>query len=152
MCHAPRAQLAGQALSIFGEHSDVMAARQTGFGILFANTVQEAHDMALVAHIATLKTKVPFMHAFDGFRTSHEVNKISLIDAEDVKALMPWDLVEAHRAQGLNPAHPALRGTNQGAYVSCSARAAAGASGAVCARARALGTNMYACAPPTLPR
>lgn len=112
--HVSARALAGQALSIFGEHSDVMAARQTGFGILFANTVQEAHDMALVAHIATLKSRVPFMHAFDGFRTSHEVNKIKLVEPADVKALMPWELVEEHRSQGLNPAHPALRGTNQG--------------------------------------
>src|SRR5215813_1876085 len=95
--------LAAQGLSIFGDHSDVMAVRQTGFALLAAGSVQEAHDLALVAQAATLRTRVPFVHFFDGFRTSHELNTIDLLSDEDLRALVPGELVHAHRDRGLSP-------------------------------------------------
>ena len=103
----------GTELSIFGDHSDVMACRQTGFAMLASNSVQEAEDMALVAHLATLKSSVPFLHFFDGFRTSHEIQKIDEISYEDIAKLMPWDKVAEFRARALNPEHPHLGGTAQ---------------------------------------
>ena len=111
--HVSARALAYHALSIFGDHSDVMACRQTGFAMLASNSVQEAEDMALVAHLATLKSCVPFLHFFDGFRTSHEIQKIDEIDYEDMAKLMPWDKVAEFRARALNPDHPHLGGTAQ---------------------------------------
>jgi len=111
--HVAARSLAAQALSIFGDHSDVMAVRQTGFALLSSASVQEAHDLALVAHAATLETRVPFVHFFDGFRTSHELQTIDMLDDEDVRALISDDLVRAHRARSLSPERPFIRGTAQ---------------------------------------
>ena len=111
--HVAARSLAAQALSIFGDHSDVMAVRQTGFALLSSASVQEAHDFALVAHAATLETRVPFLHFFDGFRTSHELQTIEMLDDEDVRALIPDELVRAHRARALSPERPFIRGTAQ---------------------------------------
>jgi pyruvate-ferredoxin/flavodoxin oxidoreductase len=111
--HVAARSLAAQALSIFGDHSDVMAVRQTGFALLSAASVQEAHDLALVAHAATLETRVPFVHFFDGFRTSHELQTIETLDDEDVRALISDELVREHRARALSPARPFIRGTAQ---------------------------------------
>ncbi|MEG2356415.1 MAG: pyruvate:ferredoxin (flavodoxin) oxidoreductase [Clostridia bacterium] len=111
--HVSARALAAHALSIFGDHSDVMACRQTGFAMLSSNSVQEAMDMALVSHLSTLESSVPFLHFFDGFRTSHEVQKIDAIDYKDMAPLMPWDKVKAFRERGLNPDHPHQAGTAQ---------------------------------------
>jgi pyruvate-ferredoxin/flavodoxin oxidoreductase len=111
--HVAARSLAAQALSIFGDHQDVMSARMTGFAMLASSSVQEAHDMALVAHSATLEARIPFMHFFDGFRTSHEVNKISLINDDQIREMMNNDLVFAHRQRALNPDKPFIRGTAQ---------------------------------------
>ncbi len=111
--HVSARALAYHALSIFGDHSDVMACRQTGFAMLASNSVQEAEDMALVAHIATLKSSVPFLHFFDGFRTSHEIQKIDEIAYEDMAKLLPAEKVAEFRARALNPDHPTLGGTAQ---------------------------------------
>ncbi len=105
--------VATQALSIFGDHSDVMAIRSTGFALLASASVQEAHDMALIAQAATLESRVPFMHFFDGFRTSHELNTLSIIPDASIRAMIRDDLVRAHRARALNPEHPVMRGTAQ---------------------------------------
>ena len=120
--HIAARTLATHALSIFGDHSDVMAARTTGFALLAAASVQEAQDMAMIAHMSTLKARVPFLHFFDGFRTSHEVNKIELLLEEDVRALIDEDLVRAHRDRALNPDNPKLRGTAQNPDVFFQAR------------------------------
>lgn len=109
--HVAARALATQSLSIFGDHQDVMAVRQTGFALLASNSVQEAHDMALIAQAATLESRVPFVHFFDGFRTSHEVNKLKLIPDEVVRAMIDDDLVIAHRRRALNPDQPSVRGT-----------------------------------------
>ncbi|MHB1314027.1 MAG: pyruvate:ferredoxin (flavodoxin) oxidoreductase [Christensenellales bacterium] len=111
--HVSARALATHALSIFGDHSDVMACRQTGFAMLASASVQEAMDLALVAHLATLKARVPFLHFFDGFRTSHEVQKIEDIAYEDMAKLADWDAIEAFRSRSLNPEHPHQRGTAQ---------------------------------------
>src|SRR5213595_3618998 len=111
--HVAARALAAQGLSIFGDHSDVMATRGTGFAMLASSSVQEAMDLALVAHAATLAARVPFLHFFDGFRTSHEVAKIRALDAEDVRALLDEDAVRAFRARALSPEHPTIRGTAQ---------------------------------------
>ena len=111
--HVAARSVAAQALSIFGDHSDVMGVRQTGFALLSAASVQEAHDFALVAHAATLETRVPFLHFFDGFRTSHELQTIDMLEDEDVRALISDDLVRAHRARALSPERPFIRGTAQ---------------------------------------
>ena len=111
--HVTARSLATHALSIFGDHSDVMAARSTGWGMLFANSVQEAMDFALIAQAATLSSRVPFVHVFDGFRTSHEVMKIEKLTDEDIIAMMDPELVRAHRARALSPDHPIIRGTAQ---------------------------------------
>ena len=111
--HVSARALAYHALSIFGDHSDVMACRQTGFAMLASNSVQEAQDMALVAHLATLKASVPFLHFFDGFRTSHEIQKIEDISYEDIAKLVDWDAVKAFRNRALNPEHPHQMGTAQ---------------------------------------
>ena len=109
--HVAARSLATSALSIFGDHSDVMFARTTGFALLSSGNVQEAHDMALIAQTATLKSRVPFLHFFDGFRTSHELNTLSLLGDDDIRAMIDADLVRAHRARALNPEHPFIRGT-----------------------------------------
>ncbi|HEY6105973.1 MAG TPA: pyruvate:ferredoxin (flavodoxin) oxidoreductase, partial [Anaeromyxobacteraceae bacterium] len=114
MCmHVSARTLATHALSIFGDHSDVMAVRQTGFGLLASASVQEAHDFAAIAQRASLKSRVPFLHFFDGFRTSHEVQKIELLADEDLRKMIPDDLVAAHRARALSPDRPVVRGTAQ---------------------------------------
>ena len=111
--HVSARTVATHALSIFGDHSDVMATRQTGFAMLAAASVQEAQDMAAVAVAATLKSRVPFLHFFDGFRTSHEVAKIEALSDDDLRALIDEDLVHEHRRRALTPDHPALRGSAQ---------------------------------------
>jgi pyruvate-ferredoxin/flavodoxin oxidoreductase len=111
--HVSARSLAAQALSIFGDHSDVMAVRQTGWGMLTSGSVQEAHDFALIATAATLESRIPFIHFFDGFRTSHEVDKIEQLTDDDLRAMIDDDLVYAHRARGLSPEHPVLRGSAQ---------------------------------------
>jgi pyruvate-ferredoxin/flavodoxin oxidoreductase len=123
--HVAARALATHALSIFGDHSDVMAARSTGWAMLCASSVQEAHDFALVSHAATLRTRVPFLHFFDGFRTSHEVDKIALLDDEDLRALVSATDVLDHRARGLSPERPVLRGSAQNPDVFFQAREAA---------------------------
>ncbi|MDH3915785.1 MAG: pyruvate:ferredoxin (flavodoxin) oxidoreductase, partial [Chromatiales bacterium] len=101
--HVAARSLAAQGLSIFGDHQDVMAVRGTGFAMLCSSSPQEAHDLALVVHAATLESRVPFLHFFDGFRTSHEINRVELIPDETIRDLMPADLVSAHRHRGLSP-------------------------------------------------
>src|SRR3954452_9203322 len=120
--HVTARTLATHALSIFGDHSDVMACRQTGFAMLCSNSVQEAHDFAAIAHAATLETRVPFLHFFDGFRTSHEVAKIEELSDDDLRSLIDEAAVFAHRARGLTPDKPALRGTAQNPHVFFQAR------------------------------
>ena len=111
--HVSARCLASHALNIFGDHSDVMACRQTGFAMLASNSVQEAMDLALVAHLSTLKARVPFLHFFDGFRTSHEISKIDGIDYEDILPLVDMDDIKAFKARALNPEHPVQMGTAQ---------------------------------------
>jgi len=111
--HIAARAIATQGLSIFGDHSDVMAARQTGWAILFANSVQEVMDFALIAQASTLKARVPFLHCFDGFRTSHEVMKIEMLSDDVIRALIDDDLVREHRMRGLTPDRPVMRGTAQ---------------------------------------
>ncbi len=120
--HVAARSLAAQALSIFGDHSDVMTVRPTGFAMLASSSVQEAHDLALVAQAATLECRVPFVHFFDGFRTSHEVNKIALISDDQIRTMIDEELVLAHRARGLNPDRPCIRGTAQNPDVYFQAR------------------------------
>ncbi|MGB3366019.1 MAG: pyruvate:ferredoxin (flavodoxin) oxidoreductase [Acidaminobacteraceae bacterium] len=123
--HVSARAVASHALSIFGDHSDVMAARQTGFAMLAAGSVQEVMDLAGVAHLATIKTRVPFMHFFDGFRTSHEVQKIEVIDYEHYARLVDYDAVAEFRGRALNPEHPVTRGTAQNPDIFFQAREAA---------------------------
>ncbi len=111
--HVAARSIAAQALSIFGDHSDAMATRQTGFALLSSNSVQEAMDLALIAHAATLESRIPFLHFFDGFRTSHEVSKIEQLSLDDMRAMIDDDLVRAHRERALSPDHPVLRGSAQ---------------------------------------
>ncbi|HYO86224.1 MAG TPA: pyruvate:ferredoxin (flavodoxin) oxidoreductase [Dermatophilaceae bacterium] len=111
--HVAARSLATQGLSIFGDHQDVMAVRQTGFALLSSASVQEAHDMALVAQLATLESRIPFIHFFDGFRTSHELNTLWMLSDDDLRALVPEHLVRAHRARALSPENPFIRGTAQ---------------------------------------
>jgi pyruvate-ferredoxin/flavodoxin oxidoreductase len=120
--HVAARSLAAQGLTIFGDHSDLMAVRQTGFALLASASVQEAHDLALIAHAATLATRVPFVHFFDGFRTSHELNTIELLSDDDLRALVPDDLVRAHRERALSPERPFIRGTAQNPDVYFQAR------------------------------
>jgi pyruvate-ferredoxin/flavodoxin oxidoreductase len=122
--HVAARALATHALSIFGDHSDVMAARGTGWAMLCASDVQECHDFSLLSHAVTLRTRVPFLHFFDGFRTSHEVARIDLLDDEDLRALVHDEDVLAHRARGLTPERPVLRGTAQNPDVFFQAREA----------------------------
>ncbi|WP_298069380.1 pyruvate:ferredoxin (flavodoxin) oxidoreductase [uncultured Mailhella sp.] len=111
--HVSARALASHALSIFGDHQDVMAARQTGFAFLCSNNPQQSMDLALVAHLAAIDSSVPFCHFFDGFRTSHEIRKIELIDYEDIRKVVNWDNVQAFRDSAMNPEHPHQRGTAQ---------------------------------------
>jgi pyruvate-ferredoxin/flavodoxin oxidoreductase len=111
--HVTARTIAAHALSIFGDHSDVMFCRGTGWAMLCSNSVQEAMDLALISHAATLETRIPFMHFFDGFRTSHEVNKIEMLNEDDMRALINMDRVIEHRQRALSPDHPVLRGTAQ---------------------------------------
>jgi len=111
--HVAARSLAAQGLSIYGDHQDVMAVRQTGFAMLSSASVQEAHDLAAIAQIATLRARVPFVHFFDGFRTSHEVNVMEMLSDDDLRALVTDDLVRAHRRRALSPEHPYIRGTAQ---------------------------------------
>ena len=111
--HVSARTLATHALSIFGDHSDVMSCRTTGFAMLCSNSVQEAIDMALIAHAAALESRIPFLHFFDGFRTSHEVNKIEMLTEDDMRALIDMARVFEHRGRALSPDHPVLRGTAQ---------------------------------------
>ncbi|QOP41232.1 pyruvate:ferredoxin (flavodoxin) oxidoreductase [Sulfurimonas marina] len=111
--HIAARSIAAQALSIFGDHSDVMSVRQTGFAMLCSNSVQEAHDMTLISQSATLKSRIPFLHFFDGFRTSHEVDKIELLDDATIRYMLDDTLIQAHRERALTPDHPFIRGTSQ---------------------------------------
>ncbi len=123
--HVAARSLAAQALSIFGDHSDVMAARATGWALLASNSVQEAMDSALIAQAATLEARVPFLHFFDGFRTSHEVAKLERLAQDDLRAMIDEDLVRAHRARALSPDRPFIRGTAQNPDLYFQAREAA---------------------------
>ncbi|MDR1513898.1 MAG: pyruvate:ferredoxin (flavodoxin) oxidoreductase, partial [Propionibacteriaceae bacterium] len=111
--HVAARSLAANGLSIFGDHQDVMAVRQTGFASLSSASVQEAHDFALVAQVATMESRVPFVHFFDGFRTSHEVNTLNMLSDDDIRSLITNDLVREHRDRALTPEHPFIRGTAQ---------------------------------------
>ncbi len=123
--HVAARSLATHALSIFGDHSDVMAARTTGFAMLCASSVQEAHDFAAVSHAATLRTRIPFLHFFDGFRTSHEINRIELLDDDALRTLIDEEDVVAHKLRRLRPTAPVIRGTAQNPDVFFQAREAA---------------------------
>ncbi len=123
--HVASRSVATHALSIFGDHSDVMAARTTGFALLCSSSVQEAHDLALVAHAAALRSRIPFLHFFDGFRVSHEINKIHLLSAEDMRGVVDEADVLAQRGRGLTPDHPVVRGTAQNPDVFFQSREAA---------------------------
>jgi len=123
--HVAARTIATHALSIFGDHSDVMATRQTGFSMLFGGSVQEAQDFALISQVATLKSRVPFLNIFDGFRTSHEISKIDTIPDDIIKAMMPEDKIMEHKERSLDPDHPVIRGTSQNPDVFFQAREAA---------------------------
>src|SRR5215472_17248742 len=114
--------LAAQGLSIFGDHSDVIAVRQTGFALLASASVQEAHDLAVVGQAATLGTRIPFVHFFDGFRTSHEVNTVDLLSDDELRSLIPEELIRAHRGRALTPDRPVMGGTAQNPDVYFQAR------------------------------
>jgi pyruvate-ferredoxin/flavodoxin oxidoreductase len=120
--HVAARTIATHALSIFGDHSDVMAARQTGFAMLASNSPQEAHDLALVAHAATLRSRVPFLHFFDGFRTSHEIGDVEVVTEEIMRSMLPEQLIVDHRLRSLNPQRPVIRGTAQNPDVFFQAR------------------------------
>ena len=111
--HVAARSIAAQGLSIFGDHTDVMSVRQSGFAMLVSNSVQEVHDFTLISQAATLKARVPFLHFFDGFRTSHEVKKIDAISDDVMRTMIDHDLIEAHRNRALSPEHPFIRGTAQ---------------------------------------
>ena len=123
--HVAARALATHALSIFGDHSDVMAVRQTGFAMLSSHNVQQAHDMAAIAHAATLQSRVPFLHFFDGFRTSHEESALIRIEDDVLRELLPDDLVAQNKARGMNPDNPTIRGTAQNPDVYFQGREAA---------------------------
>jgi pyruvate-ferredoxin/flavodoxin oxidoreductase len=122
--HVTARAVAAHALSIFGDHSDVMAIRQTGFALLASGSVQEAHDMALIAHLATVKAEVPFVHFFDGFRTSHEIQKIEMLDYDEMAQLVDMEAVNKFRQRGLTPERPIQRGTAQNPDIFFQAREA----------------------------
>ena len=123
--HVSARSLAAQALSIFGDHSDVMSARQTGFAFLASGSVQEAMDLAGVAHLAAIKSRVPFVHFFDGFRTSHEIQKIEMLEEDDLKPLLDMEALQAFRDGALSPNHPVTRGTAQNPDIYFQSREAA---------------------------
>jgi pyruvate-ferredoxin/flavodoxin oxidoreductase len=123
--HVTARTLATHALSIFGDHSDVMACRQTGFALLCSNSVQEVHDFAAIAHAASLESRIPFLHFFDGFRTSHEVGKIDQLSDDDLRSLISESAIDAHRQRALTPDKPVVRGTAQNPDVFFQAREAA---------------------------
>src|SRR5690349_2060929 len=122
--HVAARSLAAHALSIFGDHQDVMAVRQTGWALLASNSVQEVMDFALIAQAASLEARVPFLHFFDGFRTSHEVAKVEQLTIEDLRAMITDELVRAHRGRALSPDRPFIRGTAQNPDVYFQAREA----------------------------
>ncbi|MBQ4341359.1 MAG: pyruvate:ferredoxin (flavodoxin) oxidoreductase, partial [Clostridia bacterium] len=134
--HVSARALAAHSLSIFGDHSDVMACRQTGFAMLASASVQEVMDLALVTHLATIRSSIPFIHFFDGFRTSHEVQKIEQIDYEDMRPLCDFEAVKRFRERALNPEHPHLAGTAQNPDIYFQGREAA--------------NNMYTAIPETV--
>ena len=111
--HVSARTVAAQSLNIFGDHSDVMACRQTGFAMLAEGNVQEVMDLSAVAHLATLKSRVPFINFFDGFRTSHEIQKVAIWDYEDLKEMVDMDAVDAFRKRALNPDRPVMRGSHE---------------------------------------
>ena len=123
--HVSARSLASQALSIFGDHSDVMATRNTGFAMLATGSVQEVMDLAAVAHLAAIKTRIPFLHFFDGFRTSHEIQKVEVPNSDDLAKLVDMDALKAFRDNGLNPEHPVTRGLAQNPDIYFQAREAA---------------------------
>ena len=123
--HVTARALAAQALSIFGDHSDVMACRQTGFAMLVSNSVQEVMDLASVAHLSAIKGRVPFLHFFDGFRTSHEIQKVECIDYDELAKILDWDALNTFKRNALNPEHPVIRGTAQNPDIYFQAREAA---------------------------
>ena len=123
--HVSARALAAHALNIFGDHQDVMACRQTGFAMLASGSVQETMDLAGLAHLASIKGRVPFLHFFDGFRTSHEIQKVEVMDYEDLKGLLDWDALKAFKDNALNPEHPVLRGTAQNSDIYFQGREAA---------------------------
>jgi pyruvate-ferredoxin/flavodoxin oxidoreductase len=111
--HVSARTVATHALSIFGDHSDVMSTRNTGFGLVASGSVQEVHDLAIICHVASLKTRIPFLHFFDGFRTSSEIQKVEVLDYDTLATLMPWEDLKNFRKRAMNPDHPHLRGTAQ---------------------------------------
>lgn len=111
--HVSARSLASNALSIFGDHQDVMSVRQTGVVLLSSGSVQECMDLGCISHLAAVHSRMPFIHFFDGFRTSHEIQKIDVLEEEDIRELFDWDAVEQFRTRALNPEHPVLRGTTQ---------------------------------------
>lgn len=111
--HVSARALAAHALSIFGDHQDVMACRQTGFALLSSASVQEAMDLGAIAHLSAIKSKVPFLHFFDGFRTSHEYQKIEVLDYKDLESIVDYNAIKEFRDKALNPEHPVVRGTAQ---------------------------------------
>ena len=115
--HVSARALAAHALSIFGDHQDVMACRQTGFALLASASVQESMDLAAVAHLSSIKSSVPFLHFFDGFRTSHEVQKIEVLDYQDLKSLVDYDALKRFRDRSINPNRPVVKGTAQNRYL-----------------------------------
>src|ERR1035437_10343599 len=123
--HVSARAVAAQALSIFGDHSDVMSTRQTGFAMLATSSVQQIMDIAGIAHLAAIKSRVPFMHFFDGFRTSHEIQKVEAANQEDLANLLDWDALKAFRERALNPEHPVTRGTAQNPDIYFKSREAA---------------------------
>ncbi len=125
--HVSARAVAGHALSIFGDHSDVMATRQTGFGLLASGSVQEVLDLGLIAHVAALKARVPFIHFFDGFRTSHEIQKVEVLDYDEMAKIAPWKDIDAYRKRAMNPEHPHLRGSAQNPDIYFQGREAANA-------------------------
>src|SRR5450759_1994231 len=123
--HVSSRAVASHALSIFGDHSDIYATRQTGFAMLASSSVQEIMDLAGVAHLSAIKSRIPFMHFFDGFRSSHEVQKIEYLDIEDLKKLIDLDALTKFRENALNPEHPVMRGTAQNPDIFFQAKEAA---------------------------
>ena len=122
--HVSARAIAAQALSIFGDHQDVMACRQTGFAMLASSSVQECMDMSLISHLASIESSVPFMHFFDGFRTSHEIQKIEVIDYDDIASLVDWEAIANFRARAMSPENPSIRGTAQNPDIYYQAREA----------------------------